>query len=283
MREQRLLTGGKRWHGTDLIDLQMETLVPLQKFFEPYGNVVIFGCDITNSGGSYTLNEGWIGCKHADGYKIAKLTAVGLGGSPTYPMYLKIDKTQETKLYDSGATLLSVEVYTATMTTTLPGAGLYLTILNGGASGKATQWKDVLLSKQAWKYANAGVGTFVYLNSFGDGYAYTSPQDNLRCRADLNGNVWLAGSIDYSPLGAGPFAAPGLQITRLEVGMRPDREIRKDLVLTLPGGTATIRHTLATDGKLYARAIAFAGGVSDSDIPSGSPFGEYLEMNFPSA
>jgi hypothetical protein len=284
MREQRLLTGGKRWHGTDFLDLEFETLTPLQKFFEPYGNVVLSGCKITlGGGGIYTLNEGYVGCLHADGYKIAKLSTTVLGTTPTYPMYLKIDKTTENKLYDDGLTKQSVDVYAASMTTSIPGAGLYLTILNSSTSGQPAQWKGVLLAKNAWKYAHTGIGTFVFLNGFGDGFAVTSPADNLRVRADISGNAWLAGSIDYTPLGAGPFGGYGLQVTRLEVGTRPDREIVKDLTIALPGGTATIRHTLRTDGYLYARAIAFGGGVSDIDIPSGSPFGEYLEMYYPVA
>ena len=153
MREQQLVAGGKRWHGSDFIDLQAETLTPLQKLFEKYGNVVITGCDITFSGGVYSITEGYIGCLHADGYKIAKLAAVGLGSIPTFPIYLKIDKTTETKLYDNGSTLLSVNVYSATATTSVPGSGLYLTILN--QTTPALQWKDALIGNSGWSSMNA--------------------------------------------------------------------------------------------------------------------------------
>ena len=280
MREHQLLSGVKRWHGSDFLDLQYESLTPIQKFFETLGNVVITGCKIINIAGTWYITEGYIGCMHADGYKIAKFPQTSLGtGAVSYPMYLKIDKTAINKMYDDTNTKLSINNYTASMTTVIPGAGLYISILN--SVGAAPTWKDALLLKESWRYIG-GSGQPAFVNAFANGYAPNGVPDNLRYKKDIGGNVWLAGAIDYSPLAAGPFGGIGLQVAQaIAATHRPDRELSQNIVLALPGGTATIKLTLQTNGILWAQAVGFSGGVSDSDISSGTPFGEYFEFFYP--
>ena len=99
MKEHVISTGGKEFYGSDILEHQTEALIPLQELVGSLGACVVSGCAITPNVGTpanYDIAAGIVAIRHADGFKIARLSAVT---NVALPGHLTVSKTEHTGNY----------------------------------------------------------------------------------------------------------------------------------------------------------------------------------------
>jgi hypothetical protein len=277
MREFIQVAGVRRWHGDELIALQTETLLPLQKFFGEFGNCVLSGGKVIWNSPNFTLEETVFVCKHADGFKIAKIAPVNFGVSPIYPMYLSITKNVVNKVYDDLNVKLAENNYSATISNVQPGAGLFITIPNGNG---VARWQDLAIKKDAWHNVGA-IGEPIFTSGFNNGYPNSVLSEQLRFRKDVMGNVELQGAIDFDPLANNGTANVNIAITTLPIGYRPVRDVSTTIPVGYNGtGLFYINILVQTTGVVYGRVITIPAGAVLANLGSGTPYGERFELSF---
>jgi N-acetylneuraminic acid mutarotase len=128
-------TGVRYWAGDDLIELQSEPLRVVEDFFSQFGNMIISGCEVNGD----TLSKGLVALNGYDPnnnpvYKVAPVEATaGL----TFPVYLSLKCEVIEREYGDGNMKPVKEVYTAELSTVMPGAGVsYLTIYENNSDNK---------------------------------------------------------------------------------------------------------------------------------------------------
>jgi len=172
MREYIQDPGIKRWYGDDLVKLQSEVLEPLQGFFSQYGNCVISGCEVIDTGivggggPTFQLNPGYVGIMHADGYKIAYCPGyTGVLNNAT-PWYLTIAKNTISAQYENdpmgapgpytgdGAYEYVCDIDTTSGAT--PPSHPYLTVLHAGITPR---FDEAVFAEQAsaWQTATINI------------------------------------------------------------------------------------------------------------------------------
>lgn len=260
MREQILETGVKRWHGTDFVDLQSEPLTAIQKMLEPFGNCIINGVTFTNN--PWTMQECYIGCMHADGYKIVKVPQIVFGNNQPPPFYLYVVKTVENKLYDNGQTKASVNVYTGAYTLTQPATGFFVKV-NGLSGG--IRFKDLMTPAiDAWHY----VGTAnqpQFVNGFANGSIISSANEEIRFRKD-GINCIFSGTIDHTPLGNVQAINTEVDMFSLPVGFRPDLLRTISVRSNTPAGWASFLIKIYPTGVVSLTCTQMAAGMVVTDL-----------------
>jgi hypothetical protein len=113
-------SGVRKWYGDEWIAIQDEANAVIEGHFGAYGQqFILSGCIVAGT----DVSAGLIALNHADGFKICRLEASeGL----TFPCYLKVAKTEETRLYLDGATKPVSATYTAELSATNEGGYLEL-------------------------------------------------------------------------------------------------------------------------------------------------------------
>lgn len=92
MKEHIQKPGVRKWAGQDLVDLQHEPLVALTSFFEEYGSCIIKGCEVVQTGDTYTVQPGIVAIAGTDQdgqptFKVAPFA--GISGV-TLPIFLTL-------------------------------------------------------------------------------------------------------------------------------------------------------------------------------------------------
>jgi hypothetical protein len=101
MKEQVQKTGVRKWAGQDLVDLQHEPLVAITAFFEEYGSCIIRGCDVIQTGNTYSVTPGMVALEGTDQngqptFKVAPFA--GITGV-TLPIYLTLSYSTLERAY----------------------------------------------------------------------------------------------------------------------------------------------------------------------------------------
>jgi hypothetical protein len=121
MKEKRLVSGGRMWHGDEFVEIQMENLDVIQGMFGTIGACVVSGCGLSynNISGYWTVAAGIVAINHADGFKCVRLNSFSfLNSAPQ--IYLSVLKTTNTKAYNNGSTAIKEYDYSATSGTSVP-------------------------------------------------------------------------------------------------------------------------------------------------------------------
>jgi hypothetical protein len=130
MRQFGIVTGGRRWHGTEFIQIQQEALDVLQTFYNLGGSCVVSGCVVTAGVGStYNISDGIVAIAHADGVKLARFTNLV---NQTFPLYVTVSKTTVNKVYDDLNNKLAYNEYGVATTGVLPVSTPYLAFTADG-------------------------------------------------------------------------------------------------------------------------------------------------------
>jgi DNA-binding Lrp family transcriptional regulator len=133
MKEQIQNTGVRKWFGDDFISIQAETMAAIAGLLGAFGaQFIVEDCVVAGT----TVSAGLVALNHEDGFKICRLqAATGL----TFPCYLKVVKTEETRAYLDGATKPVAYTYTAVISATNEGGYLELK-----ADGSTPRFTDVI-------------------------------------------------------------------------------------------------------------------------------------------
>jgi hypothetical protein len=192
-------SGVRKWYGDEWIAIQDEANAVIE------GHLGASGMQFISSGVTVDgtdVSSGLVGLIHADGFKICRLTAAtGL----TFPCYLKVTKTEETRLYLDGATKAVSATYAAEISATNEGGYLELK-----ADNSTPRYTDVLQDaahrfcsdSEKTSYAGQGAAAITALR---DGVAdacntlkklkeytenlYPDPVDIDALKLELRGNV----------------------------------------------------------------------------------------------
>ena len=128
-------TGVRYWAGDDLIELQSEPLEVVESFFSQFGNMIISGCEVSGN----ALSKGLVALLgyDPDNKPVYKVAPVEAQTNLTFPVYLTLKCTVEEREYGDGNMKPVKEVYTAELSTTVPGAGVsFLTVYGNNADNK---------------------------------------------------------------------------------------------------------------------------------------------------
>lgn len=133
MKEQAQIEGVRKWFGDDFVSLQAETMAAIAGHLGAFGaQFIVEGCEVAGT----TVSAGLVALDHEDGFKICRLAAsTGL----TFPCYLKVMKTEETRAYLDGAIKPVSYIYTAVISATNDGGYLELK-----ADGSTPRFVDVI-------------------------------------------------------------------------------------------------------------------------------------------
>lgn len=142
MKRQVQETGIRRWFGDDYISLQNELYSALEGFFEPYGNMIIKGCEITDNGVNWQIGAGLVGLYSPTGdeYRICRVAQTDIADSHV-AAYLTLTSTTVTRPYKTGGSKTVVKEYKAQISTVQPGSGQYLII---NANGNNIAFRDAI-------------------------------------------------------------------------------------------------------------------------------------------
>ncbi len=123
MKKQTALIGVRKWFTDDWLSIQNEIMEMQESFFEPYGNCIIKGCEV--SGQDIATGICFIGGK------IVRFT--GVEDVASFPVYLELNEIiSKTREYQTGGVKEIEREFKAILNTEVP-VGEYLTInANGG-------------------------------------------------------------------------------------------------------------------------------------------------------
>ena len=263
MKEKKCLTGytGRRWHGDEFVQIEMENLDVLQGMFGTSGACVVSGCGLSyNSGtGYWTVAAGIVAMNHADGFKCARLSSFSFANAAPQ-VYLSILKTTNNKQYNDSSSHAFEDDYTATSGTSVP---------------SGTENVDYLVV-----YRPAGIRTMRQAMGSNTDWVTLTPSTtslfsaNFKYRKNvLNNTLEIIGTATIDNTG---FSNPGAQITiaTLPSGFRPVSQevnfaICNQVWLTSYSGTSLAGHMtgrIDTGGVFSVFAIKAGGGTLSYDL-----------------
>lgn len=113
-------SGVRKWYGDEWITIQDEANAAIEGYFGSFGQqYILAGCEVSGA----DVDEGMVVLNHADGIKVCRLSsATGLA----FPCFLKVTKTEETRLYLDGAVKPIAYTYVAEISATNDGGYLEL-------------------------------------------------------------------------------------------------------------------------------------------------------------
>jgi hypothetical protein len=122
MKEQKQLTGIRKWFGDDFLMIQSEIITAMEAFFYPYGACVIEGCGVTGQ----NIASGIVYV----GGKIVRFA--GTTGVSSFPVYLELNESiSKTRTYETGGVKEIERDYKAVLNISVP-SGDYITITSTG-------------------------------------------------------------------------------------------------------------------------------------------------------
>jgi hypothetical protein len=159
MKVQVQETGIRRWFGSDYISLQNELYVALEGFFEPYGNMIIKGCETSDNGdGTWRIGAGLVGLYSplADEYRICRVAQSDISNTHA-AVYLTLTSSTTLRPYKTGGSKAVVKEYKAQINTVQPGSGEFLTI---NANGNNITFRDAIQSANYRMVTDAKISTW---------------------------------------------------------------------------------------------------------------------------
>ncbi|MCT4613578.1 MAG: phage tail protein [Marinifilaceae bacterium] len=133
MKRQVDKTGGKKWFNNNLIDdFQNQLYKAIEGFYLPYGNCIISGCVVDQK----NISEGMV-------FLNGKIMPFLGADVDKFPVYLKVEKTDELAQYDDGISRVDAEIYLAVVSTTVPETN-YITINQNGGRTFRQAFQDSL-------------------------------------------------------------------------------------------------------------------------------------------
>ena len=196
MKVQVQETGIRRWFGSDYISLQNELYVALEGFFEPYGNMIIKGCETSDNGdGTWRIGAGLVGLYSplADEYRICRVAQSDISNTHA-AVYLTLTSSTTLRPYKTGGSKAVVKEYKAQINTVQPGSGEFLTI---NANGNNITFRDAIQDANYRMVTDAKISTWDnIITSIRDGVS--SGYDTLKklytyiasVSSSLNNNIY---------------------------------------------------------------------------------------------
>lgn len=149
------VTGGRKWVGNDLVELQSVGLDVMDNFFKTYKSCVISGCEVSGS----NVARGYVAFVWQESGEIKSCIAEfpGVTGVSIFPFYLILSKVPVTRAYETGGNKTIGTQYVASMSLTLPTGVPYVTI---AATGATVTFRDALQSASYRFVTDAMINTW---------------------------------------------------------------------------------------------------------------------------
>ena len=248
MKEKACLTGytGRRWHGDEFVQIQMENLDVIQGLFSQIGGCLISGCAATITG-IITIADGIVAIKHADGWKVVRVTSFSFAIGAT--RYLVVNKTTNNKQYNDLSSHAFEYDYAASVSSTLPSGTENVDYLKVTSTGISRTFRDALGNRTVpVSFSNTiSLGGGISVNS-----TFTYYKNTLNNTLLLIGNSTIV-HADY--LGASNEGIPAL-ITNFSSLYRPVSQ-KANFTAYLDSG---IPNASLTDGVNMVKCTIETGG-----------------------
>ncbi len=123
MKRHTQFTGIRNWYGGDFVDLEAEPLKILDGFFSEFGNFIISGCRITQSGSVYNVSPGIVALqgKGPDGEEVKIVAQFEGAEDVALPLYLTLSCETLKDTYVDGNLQPIAYIYKAVGTGIRPG------------------------------------------------------------------------------------------------------------------------------------------------------------------